>query len=182
MISTRSLPVRQRGAVLVVGLIMLLLITLMVTAAFRLSSTNLKSVNNMQSRSEAAAAANKAVEQVIGSWDFSSPPQADEIAVDIDNNGSNDYTVDVAAPVCTKAIAVSAPSTINNECPTGADGLTICAPPTASLYNVIFDIDATATSTSGDGSKVRVHQGISRSLSQAQCDLACPPAPGSPCA
>lgn len=182
MTTHRCLPIRQRGAVLVVGLIMLLLITLMVTSAFRLSSTNLKSVNNMQTRSEAAAAANKAVEQVVGSWDFSSAPVADNITVDIDNNGTDDYTVTVAAPVCTKATAVSAPSTVNNECPTGADGLTVCAPPTASVYNVIFDVDATATSTSGDGSKVRVHQGISRSLSQAQCDLACPPAVGSPCA
>ena len=51
---------RQQGAALIVGLIMLLLLTLMVTAAFTLSGVNLKAVGNMQSRAEATAAANAA--------------------------------------------------------------------------------------------------------------------------
>ena len=47
----------QRGITLFVGLIMLVLITLMVTSAFTLSTSNLKSVGNMQARDEAIAAA-----------------------------------------------------------------------------------------------------------------------------
>jgi Tfp pilus assembly protein PilX len=170
---------RQGGAVLIVSLIMLILITMFVVIAYKFSSTNLKSVNNMQTRAEAIAAANKAMEQVIGSWDFSTPPSADQINVDIDNNGSNDYVVNVAAPVCVKAVAVSTPSAADSECPTNTEGLTVCAPTTATLYNVLWELDATATGTTG--TKVRVRQGISKSLTQEQCDAACPPAPGSKC-
>jgi len=170
---------RQGGAVLIVSLIMLMLITMFVVVAYRFSSTNLKSVNNMQTRAEAIAAANKAMEQVIGSWDFSTPPSADQINVDIDNNGSNDYVVNIATPVCVKAVAVSTPSAADSECPTNAEGLTVCAPATANIYNVLWELDATATGTTG--TKVRVRQGISKSLTQDQCDAACPPAPGSKC-
>ncbi len=55
---------RQQGAALLIGMIMLLLITLTVTAAFNLSSSNLKSVGNLQTRNEAVAAANRAIEEV----------------------------------------------------------------------------------------------------------------------
>ena len=57
--NSAAFPHAQHGATLVVGLIMLVLITLMVTSAFMLSSINLKSVGNMQFRDEAVAAANK---------------------------------------------------------------------------------------------------------------------------
>ncbi len=63
----------QRGATLIIGLIMIVLISLIVINAFTLSSSNFKSVVNMQIRDEASAAANQAVEQVIGS-DFTSTP------------------------------------------------------------------------------------------------------------
>jgi Tfp pilus assembly protein PilX len=171
--------VRQGGAVLIVSLIMLIMITMFVVIAYKFSSTNLKSVNNMQTRAEAIAAANKAMEQVIGSWNFSTPPSADQINVDIDNNGNTDYVVTVAAPVCVKAVAVSTPSAADSECPTNAEGLTVCAPAVANIYNVLWELDATAVGTTG--TKVRVRQGISKSLTQDQCDAACPPAPGSKC-
>jgi len=64
----------QRGATLVIGLIMLVLITLMMTSAFMLSSGNLRAVGNMQFRSEAMAAANLAIEQVLGTEFFRSDP------------------------------------------------------------------------------------------------------------
>ena len=171
---------RQTGAVLIVSLIMLMLITMFVITAYKFSSTNLKSVNNMQTRTEAIAAANKAMEQVIGSWDFTSAPAADQINVDIDNDGTTDYVVNVALPVCVKAVAVKTPSVADSECPTTLDGgFQTCNAGTASLYNVLWEIDATATGTSG--TKVRVRQGISKSLTQNQCDAACPPTPGGQC-
>lgn len=179
MMQSTQRPARQHGAVLIVSLIMLMLITMFVITAYRYSSTNLKSVSNMQTHDEAIAAANKAMEQMIGSWDFSTPPVADQISVDIDNNGNNDYVVSIAAPVCAKAVAVTTPSVSNSECPTNSEGLTVCAPSAANIYNVVWDLDATATGASG--SKVRVRQGISKSISQDQCDAACPPAPGSKC-
>ena len=62
-----ALPRAQRGVTLIIGLIMLVLITLMVTTAFMLSNTNLKAVGNMQFRDEAIAAANVATEDVLSS-------------------------------------------------------------------------------------------------------------------
>jgi Tfp pilus assembly protein PilX len=169
----------QRGAVLITGLIMLVLVTLTVTMAFKFSTTNLKAVGNMQTRNEAVAAANKAVEQVVGAWDFSTAPAADEINVDIDNNGAPDYVVKVAPPVCIKATPTTAAGDAGSDCTTNLDGTTVCASTAAtSVYAVVWDVDATAT---GKGTSVRVHQGISRTISQAQCNAACPPAPGTPC-
>lgn len=183
MMNRSTHPANERGAVLVVGLIMLVLITLMVTVAYRFSTTNLKSVGNMQSRNEATAAATKAIEQVVGSWNFGSAPTADEINVDIDNNGVTDYLVKVAPPVCMKATATTVSGDLGGDCPPGADGLfhpENCPTQSISIYNVVWDIDATATSSSG--TRVRVRQGISKAISQAQCDAACPPSPGAPCA
>lgn len=93
----------QRGATLIVGLIMLVLITLMVTAAFMLSTTNLKAVGNMQYRDEAIAAANAAIEQVISSDAIFITPAAQDITV-------GDYTAKVAAPVCLYAMKVDVSS------------------------------------------------------------------------
>ena len=88
-ISTVSQRAAQRGATLVVGLIMLVLITVMVTSAFTLSSSNLKSVGNMQARDEAIAAGNRAIEQISAS-PFTDDPVAEEINVDIDTDGAPD--------------------------------------------------------------------------------------------
>ncbi|MGL6224515.1 MAG: pilus assembly PilX family protein, partial [Steroidobacteraceae bacterium] len=81
----------QRGAALVVGLIMLVLVTIMMLAALTLSTSGFRSVSNMQFREEAIAAANRAIDQVISSPFALSPEDAAEtIMVDIDNDGDND--------------------------------------------------------------------------------------------
>ncbi|HEX7971112.1 MAG TPA: hypothetical protein VF501_02685, partial [Thiobacillus sp.] len=104
----------QRGATLVVGLIMLVLITLMVTAAFMISTGNLRAVGNMQYRNEAIAAGNRAVEQVLSS-PFTNAPAAEQIFVDINNDGVPDYRADIATPTCIRAsVAQSAsPSSLS---------------------------------------------------------------------
>jgi hypothetical protein len=73
---------------------MLVLLTLVVTTAFMMSSGNLKAVGNMQFRDEAIAAANMAIEQVISS-DFTTLPVNVPVSVDIDQDGINDYQVAV---------------------------------------------------------------------------------------
>lgn len=172
---------RQRGAVLVIGMIVLMLITLMVTAAFKFSTYNLKSVGNMQSRNEAIASANKAIEQVIGSWNFRSTPVADHITVDIDNDGTNDYVVDLTAPVCVKAVASRGAATSGDECITTLDGVLICSKPPPAEYALLWELDAVATSSSS-GTRVRVRQGVSKpGASQGECDSLCPPAAGVAC-
>ncbi|TLY59071.1 MAG: hypothetical protein E6K48_12365 [Gammaproteobacteria bacterium] len=58
-------PGRQRGATLIVSLIMLLLITLLAVSSFTLGKANLQIVGNMQQRNQAFAAAQGAVAAVI---------------------------------------------------------------------------------------------------------------------
>lgn len=150
-------PGRQRGATLIISLIMLVMITLLVVSAMTMGFTNLKVVGNQQYRNEAVAAANSAIEQLL-SADFSLSPTAKTIYVDIDRNGTNDYTVAIDAPVCLS----SRPE---------AD-VTKCTPTESYLTGVSFgtgggtalcrenkwDIRATVTGSGGSG--LVIHQGV----------------------
>ena len=157
----------QRGATLVVGLIMLVLITLMVTTAFTLSTTNLKSVGNMQFRNEAVAAGNIAIEKVLGS-PFAAAPTAEEILVDINNDGTNDYLVEIAIPVCVRA-SVAAPPVLSS--------VTLVSMSTSYTWNTVWDIHAKVTPTSDNsgasGTSVHVHSGVRVLLPQADKDAVC---------
>ena len=94
--------VSQSGATLVVSLIMLTLITLMILAALAIGLANFRTVSNMQFRDEAIAAANKALDQVM-STPFTVTPAAEEVFVDLDDDGKFDYRVNIATPQCIKA-------------------------------------------------------------------------------
>ena len=65
---------RERGATLIVSLIMLLLITLLAVSSFTLGKGNLQIVGNMQQRNQAFAAAQGAVAAVISSTQFTATP------------------------------------------------------------------------------------------------------------
>ena len=94
--------VSQGGATLVVSLIMLTLITLMILAALAIGLANFRTVSNMQFRDEAIAAANRALDQVM-STPFTVTPAAEEVFVDLDDDGKFDYRVNIATPQCIKA-------------------------------------------------------------------------------
>ena len=180
MMSVRQ-PRAQRGAILIVGLIVLMLITVVVTAAFKFSTTNLKSVSNMQVRNEAIAAANRSIEEGMELWSFEAVPTHAPFNVDIDRNGSTDYVVSVNAAVCIGAIPTTTAGPPPSESnPDLGGGFPPPGTAATSVYNVTWDLDMTATSASS-GAKVRMHQGVSKTISQAQCDIACPPAGGPPC-
>lgn len=150
----------QQGATLIVGLIMLVLLTLVVTSAFMLSSGNLKSVGNMQFRDEAIAAANVAIEQIISS-DFTTLPVSSTIPVDIDQDGTNDYTVNVMTPVCVQAVSISTSiATLS--------GVTSDVPSTID-YNTVWDIEARVISTENTtGAAVTIWQGVRKRLTETQ--------------
>lgn len=148
---------RQRGVTLIVGLIMLVLITLMVTSAFMLSSTNLKSVGNLQFRDEAIAAANVAIERVISS-DFTTAPVASAHSVDI---GGAEYTINVLKPACIKSIGIKIlPATDPDaeKCTVGS-GTPLC-------YDTIWEVTATVSpagmASAATGAAATVKQGISK--------------------
>lgn len=68
---------RQRGSVLFVSLVMLIMLTLVVVNSINISGVNLKIVGNMQHRAATEAAAQRAVEQVLSSaTNFYAPTQA----------------------------------------------------------------------------------------------------------
>lgn len=89
-------PARQRGATLVVALVFLVLMSLFAVQAFLSSSTELRIVGNMQARNEGIAAAQVAIEQALEGNTFANQPDqlaATPVTVDMDRNGTPDYTV-----------------------------------------------------------------------------------------
>ena len=163
---TRLAVSREEGTVLVVGLIMLVLISLMLMTALNVGTTNFRAMSNMQFRSEAMAAANKAIEQVISS-PFTVAPAAEQIDVDIDNNDAVDYVVHIAQPTCIYAAQAfsSDPSSLSLPVAMSA----------ASTWNTVWDVDA---SVDGDenagGATVRVREGVRVLLTESQKNAVCP--------
>ena len=159
----------QRGATLIVGLIMLVLITLVITAAFMISSGNLREVGNMQFRNEATAAANAATEEVINSLLIGgstvAPPKQD-IPVDINKDGTMDYTVHIyPPPTCVRA-SVAAPG-YSSSLSLGQ------VMTTQAFWNTVWDVQADVIDAV-TGATVRIHQGVRVLLSLAQKNAVCP--------
>lgn len=158
----------QRGATLIVGLIMLVLITLVVTAAFTISSGNLRAVGNMQFRNEAVAAANAATEEVLTSLLIGGSkiaPPAQDIPEDINNDGTTDYNVHISPPTCVRA-SVAAPGF--------SSSLSLGNIMTTQAYwNTIWDIQADV-SDAVTGATVRVRQGVRVLLTHDQMISVCP--------
>jgi len=165
--------VDQRGATLLISLIMLVVLTLFALSAIRMSNTNLGIVGNMQARMEAQAAGQQAIEQVMSSAaNFLNPAQL-SIAIDINNDGTADYTASVAKPTCfstkslTNADLIPASGTISANDKTcvssvqdGATGVYIANAPSAQswCYDQKWEIAATVTDNR-TGAKVTQHQG-----------------------
>ena len=161
-------PGSQNGATLIVGLIMLVLITLLVTSAFTLSTSGLKSVGNMQSRDEAIAAGNKAIEQVVSS-PFTASPAGDTILIDLNNDGITDYVVTVNTPICVSVAEIPGTTVAPSSMSLGSAFSTS----TSNLFETVWDLDASVTDPNGSGAAVRVHQGVRLLLSQTQVDAVC---------
>jgi len=152
----------QRGMTLLVGMIMLVLITLMVTTAFTMSTFNLKSVGNMQAHDQAIAAANVALEQVLSS-PFTTSPQAESINVDNNNDGITDYVVAIAIPVCVRASIDTSASKTDTDNPSLS---------TFTQWSTIWDVQAVVTDAN-TGANTTVSAGMRVSLRQAEKDRVC---------
>jgi len=146
----------QRGATLLVVLVMLVMITLFVLSMIRLSSTNLKVVGNMQAQRALASSAQQAVEVNLSNISFFNDA--------INNTGTwagsvaskttviNGYTITYTRPTCIyslPATGYSATSTISPE-----------------------DTDWELTVTSTDaltGATTSIAQGVKMRLPQGNC-------------
>lgn len=93
---------RQQGMTLLVSMIMLIVLTLLVVSAIRFGNVNLRIANNTQVKSEAAAAANVALEQVLDT----AKAAANLDAVNVGGKsytvktGGATYTVNTSKPTC----------------------------------------------------------------------------------
>lgn len=151
----------QRGATLVVTLVMLLMLMLMVGSAYTLSGSNLKAVGNMQFRDEAIAAANIGIQRVIGSG-FETNPVSQDFDVDMNNDGTRDYVVQMLAPVCTSA--KKTPSTVVCSGP--------LMPMCKSNWDTYWELNATVTDNLS-GASVKVRSGVRVQLTEIQKNTAC---------
>lgn len=91
----------QSGMTLVIALVMLVILTLLVVSAIRFGNINLRIAGNVQSETEASAAALVAVESTIATMaaspNISSIPAQNAVNV---STGGQSYQVAVTAPGC----------------------------------------------------------------------------------
>jgi hypothetical protein len=90
--------------------------------------------------------------------------------VDINNDGINDYWVDLAVPVCVRATRANTKT---------ASSVTLPGMTAVDAWNTIWELDAIAVATDPDGvrgdtgASVRVRQGVRKLLSELEKDLVC---------
>ena len=157
-------PRRQRGATLIVSLIMLVLITLLAVSSFSLGKGNMQIVGNMQQRAQAFAAAQQAVALTISSTQFTATPASplptpcvmgpNTVCVGVNGDGADDITV-VVTPTCDSIQPIPVTQlNFNNPndagCLVGAGqdfGVTGAANNNSLCSNSVWEVQASATDT-----------------------------------
>jgi len=136
------------------------------------SNTSLKIASNTQTRAEATAAVQQVIDQIMSTTAFIISPTsvAGLKPVDINNDGLNDYDVNLAVPVCISSVPIKnselKPLSIPEDvkCQLGGD-----PPPENSLCsNTRWDITASATDPIS-GASVTIHQGVGVRVAVASC-------------
>lgn len=184
---------RERGATLIVTLIILTLLALFALTAHQTSLTDLKSSGNMQARTEALNAAQEAIETAISTLQFVSTPTdavplpcnntANTLCTDFNNDGAPEYTTRLApAPACIgsrviKVVELNLSDSEDFGCAVGqgqnfgiagADAAasdSLCA-------NTTWNLTAEATSPS-NGAKVTVSQGVGVRIGKEDMTASC---------
>ena len=136
---------RQRGSVLVVSLVILVVMTLLVLSSARSSVANLSIVGNSQARKSLESSALQAIEQVIGNVANFETPTTQTLTV-------NNYAVTVTAPTCLSRAPAS-----------GYSALFALSPDDT---NWEFQANATDPAT---GASVVMRQGVKVRLNAGSC-------------
>ena len=128
----------QRGAVLLVSLVILMIITLFVISSANMSSSDLRMVGNFQSKMVLAQNAQQAVETMLSTVDnFSGvTPGARTLTV-------NGFPVSVAAPACLGTSIAAGYTAVNN----------------ITLYDTNWSVDVTTTDPI-TGATASITQGV----------------------
>lgn len=135
----------QRGAVLLVSLVMLVMLTLMVLSSINLSSADLRIVGNRQSKMAVSHGAQQAIEQVINGIASFDAPAPQTITV-------NGVPVSVTAPVCLGASPAAGYTAVSN----------------ITVYDTHWSLTATATDPI-TGATATVTQGVRIRLPTNYC-------------
>lgn len=179
------LPASQRGATLLIGLIMLVLMTLVALTAFNLGQSNLQIVGNVQHRNEAISVAEAAVEEVVSNPTFYAQPTSllpsgsNVKSYDVNSDGKDDIRVTVSS-TCAKGrmipvdeLMVSNPE--DQACITGV-GQTFGAIGTATgdsmCASTLWDVKAEAVDAATKA-KVVIFEGVDVRVSRDIKDTYC---------
>ena len=181
---------RQRGATLIVALILLVLLTLFALSSLNTANTSLKVTGNMQAKTEALNAAQEAIETVISTPQFIADPDnavvnpcgaANTLCTDVTADGMPEYTTALLPkPACVTVKPIKN-ETLNLGdaedlgCSTGqqqqfgvagaATGNSLCA-------NSVWEVSARTTSDT-TGAAVTVRQGVGVRISADDAAGAC---------
>ena len=152
-LSYRPAARRQRGAVLFVALIMLVVFTLLAVSGVNSSIASLRVVGNAQSQAEVSAAAQLALERIV------------------DDVTRFQYVADTPPPTQSLTVTIAGlnyPVTVTLQClgtaPVAGYSASFAASAPSESY---WDIRASATDTRSAGAAV-VHQGVKVTLSPGQ--------------
>jgi Tfp pilus assembly protein PilX len=175
--SSHSPSFRQQGAALIVSLIMLILISLLAVASFRLGKSDLQIVGNMQQRKQALSAAQQTIEQVISTTQFTATPAnalpnpcggvANTACIDVNGDGVADVNISIAVlcnaiePILNSALDLTNPN--DAGCAVGANqnaGVAGAANNNSMCSNSVWDAQATATDVVTSAQYV-IDQGVS---------------------
>lgn len=177
----RSGDSRQRGATLVVALVMLVALALLGIWGFNTSTANVRIAGNAQVRQESMSAVQAAIEKTISSSEFAQHPiqvANNAIEVDVDGDGRTDYVVRLSpAPVCYRykvllnsQLDLAAPAVKDRDCvgasaePGGTDddsvvasaGESLCANSDWDIRAVLTDAATRSSTSIWQGVRVRV--------------------------
>ena len=127
---------RQRGAVLLVGLVILMIITLFVMSSANLSTSDLRITGNFQTKMMTDQNVQQAIEEALSSVNNFTTPVAQTITV-------NGVTVAVSAPTCLGTSPAPGYTAVNN----------------ITLYDTNWSVTATATDPITDATAT-ISQGV----------------------
>ena len=168
-------PRRQRGATLIVSLIMLTLITLLAVSSFSLGKGNVQIVGNMQQRAQIFSAAQQAMATTISNRQFTLTPTnfvpapctltPNTICVGVNGDGANDIVV-LVTPVCDSILPITVTQALNdptlNNCVIGANqntGQVGATNGNSMCSHSVWEVQATATDQL-TGANAVIDQGV----------------------
>jgi len=180
----------QRGATLLITLVMLVMLMLFAVSSLNTSSTNLKVVGNMQAKSEALDAAQESIETLISTPQFIANPSdavlapcgsPNTLCTDVTGDTAPDYTTTfVPAPSCVtvrpiKNAELNLANVEDLGCSAGQQqnfGVAGAVSGDSLCSNTIWDVTARTVGASS-GATVTVTQGVGVRISSDDAGSSC---------